>query len=59
MQKLLIKLYSEVFFVKLRHMKENQEQWLFVETKTVTWDGQPVLQDFPSDFTVPGIVDMQ
>lgn len=31
---------------------------LFVETRTATWDGQPVLQGFPSDFTVPGIVDM-
>ena len=31
---------------------------LFVETKTVIWDGQPVSQDFPSDSTVPGTVDM-
>jgi len=31
---------------------------LFVETRSATWDGQPVLTGFPSDFAVPGLVDM-
>ncbi|MFM7980257.1 MAG: hypothetical protein ACKPKO_13160, partial [Candidatus Fonsibacter sp.] len=31
---------------------------LRVETRSAFWDGQPVLTGFPSDFTVPGFIDM-
>jgi hypothetical protein len=31
---------------------------LFVTVRDAQWDAQPVLTGFPSDFTVPGLVDM-
>merc|ERR1719411_1837330 len=31
---------------------------LFVSATWATWDGQPILQGFPSDYAVPGLVDM-
>jgi len=32
---------------------------LFVSSTWATWDGQPILQGFPSEFKVPGLVEMQ
>jgi hypothetical protein len=31
---------------------------LRVEVRSASWDGQPVLTGFPSDFSVPGVIDM-
>merc|ERR1719225_2372614 len=31
---------------------------LFVTVRSATWDTQPVLTGFPSDFSVPGLIDM-